>query len=244
LTDTTGSLDGCVIAFDLDGTLVDTAADLVGTLNTILQGQGHSEVPLQEARSMIGRGAMALLERGFAAAGVPLREDERQPLFDRFIEIYRGRIAEESRPFAGVVEALDELAGAGATLAVCTNKRTSLSVALLEALGLAGRFAVIMGPDTAGVAKPDPGHLIATVGAAGGRMQRALMVGDSQTDYGAARAAGVPIVLVSFGYTEIPVEDLGGDALIDSFAELPAVARRLLAPRLAAVSPALPGMDA
>src|SRR5262249_28066243 len=153
-------------------------------------------------------------------------------------------LSRESRLFPGVAEALDHLEAAGATLVVCTNKRTKLSVALLEALGLADRFAAIVGPDKAGVAKPDPGHLIAAVAAAGGRMQMTLMVGDSETDYAAARAAGAPIVLVSFGYSEIPVRDLAGDALIDHFADLPAAAHRLLGARRDAISPLLPGTDA
>jgi phosphoglycolate phosphatase len=234
-------LSGLVIAFDLDGTLVDTAPDLVGVLNAILGEHGHPPLPLATARPMIGRGALALLERGFAAAGAPLHPQTAQPLFDRFIDLYAARIADESRPFPGVAEALDALAGAGATLAVCTNKRTWLSQALLAALGLAGRFAAVMGPDTAGAAKPDPRHLIAAVAAAGGRIEGSVMVGDSKADLDAARAAGVPMVAVSFGYTEIPAAELGADALIDHFAELPAAVRRLLASRAEAISPILPG---
>jgi len=231
-------LSGCVIAFDLDGTLVDTAPDLVGALNAVLAERGRPALPLAVARPMIGHGAMALLERGLAAAGGPA---ERGPaLFDRFIEIYAGRIAEESRPFPGVAEALDELADAGARLVVCTNKRTGFSKALLEALDLAGRFAAVMGPDAAGAMKPDPRHLIAALEAAGGRTAAALMVGDSKTDLDAARAAGVPMAAVSFGYTEIPAAELGADALIHRFADLPAAASRLLAGRAEAISPILP----
>jgi phosphoglycolate phosphatase len=237
-------LAGAVIAFDLDGTLIDTAPDLVGTLNVLLAEERLPTLNLAEVRIMIGRGAMAMLERGFAAAGETLTPERRPILFERFIDLYTARIADESRPFPGLIEALDDLAAAGATLAVCTNKRTSLSVALLDALGLSARFAAIVGPDAAPAAKPDARHLLAAIEAAGGRADHALMIGDSQTDFDAARNAGVPVALVTFGYTEVPVADLGADALIDHFSELPGVACRLLAATPHAMSAIPPGKDA
>jgi len=221
-------LDGAVIAFDLDGTLVDTAPDLVGTLNAILVGEGLPALSIEEARPFIGHGARSLIQRGFEAAGQVLHPARLQLLFDRFIPHYRGRIADESRPFPGCAAALDALIADGATLCVCTNKYTDLSVALLEALGLAPRFAAILGPDTAGAAKPDPRHLQAAVDAAGGTMARTILVGDSGTDAGAARAAGAGLILVSFGYTDIPAGDLSPDELIHSFDDLPAACLRLL----------------
>jgi phosphoglycolate phosphatase len=139
-----------------------------------------------------------------------------------------------------VVEVLDGFADAGATLVVCTNKRTDLSLALLDALDLTRRFVTVVGPDKAGAAKPDPHHLRFAIQAAGGSPDRALMIGDSSSDVGAAKAAGVPVVAVSFGYSDVPPAELGADALIDSFAELPLVARRLLAGRQAAIRPVLP----
>ena len=223
------SLAGSTIAFDLDGTLVDTAPDLVGALNSLLHEQGLPPLPLRLARVMVGRGALALIEQGFSAAGAPLDPAKTPQLFDRFIVLYLDRIADESRPFEGVEAALDALANAGAVLAVCTNKRTDLSLTLLDTLGLTQRFAVVMGADKVPAAKPDPRHLTATIEAAGGRLDSALMVGDSATDIGAARAAGVTSIVVSFGYTEIPAADLGADHLIDRFGELPPLAARLLA---------------
>jgi phosphoglycolate phosphatase len=227
-----GSLAGATIAFDLDGTLVDTAPDLVGALNALLGESSLPALPLARARIMVGRGARALIEQGFAAAGAPLKAEQTPPVVERFIELYRGRISLESRPFEGVEAALDVLAGAGAALCVCTNKRTDLSIGLLDALGLTRLFSAVIGADLAPASKPDPRHLITAVEAAGGRIERAILVGDSASDVGAARAAGAPSVVVAFGYTEIAPKDLGGDHLIGRFAELPPLAQRLLAARV------------
>jgi len=221
-------LAGVTIVFDLDGTLIDTAPDLVGVLNGLLAEEGVAPLALAQARPMIGRGARALIAHGFAAAGAELVEDDMPALFDRFIAAYRARIADESLPFAGAVAALDLLRNAGAVLAVCTNKPTDLSVALLAALGVADRFAAIVGPDAAQAAKPDPRHILAAIDRAGGARGRAVMVGDSDSDAKAARAAGIPLILVSFGYTETPARDLAPDILIDHFDDLPAACARLL----------------
>jgi phosphoglycolate phosphatase len=225
------SLAGATIAFDLDGTLVDTAPDLVGALNSVLAERGLSTLPVARARLMVGRGARALVEQGFAAVGAPLGEAETHGAVDRFIAVYFDRIADESLPFGGVEAALDILADAGALLSICTNKRTDLSVALLDALGLTARFASVVGGDLPPAPKPDGRHLLMAVEAAGGVIGRAIMVGDSISDVGAARAAGAPCVVVPFGYTEIAPKDLGADYLIERFDELPALALRLLGPR-------------
>jgi phosphoglycolate phosphatase len=222
------ALAGAVIAFDLDGTLVDTAPDLVGTLNVILAEEALGPLAMEHARNLIGHGARRLLERGFQAAGVPLAVERMDGLFDRFIAHYRAHIADESRPFPGCVSALEWLRGAGARLAVCTNKPTGLSNALLQALDMARLFDAVVGPEAAPAAKPDPRHLEAAIARAGGQPRRALMVGDAATDAGAARALGVPLILVSFGYTETPAAELEPDILIDHFDQLPAAARRLL----------------
>lgn len=223
-------LQGATIAFDLDGTLVDTAPDLVGTLNVLLDQEGLPPLPLSEARPFIGRGAKWLLERGFQAAGATLEEARAPELFDRFIAHYLGHIADESRPFPGVEAALDAMKAQGALLAVCTNKRTDLSLALLDALDLTRRFDAVIGADATPACKPDPRHLTTAVAAAGGSMDRAILVGDAGTDAGAARAAGAPLILVSFGYTEIPARDLQPDLLIDHFDQLANGCARLLDP--------------
>ncbi len=233
-------LRGAVIAFDLDGTLVETAPDLIGALNIVLGEQGLAHVPLASARNLVGRGARKLIERGFAEAGRPLDEAQIGGLVARFIEAYATRIASESRPFPGLIDALDELLAAGAVLCVCTNKRTDLSVALLDALHLTPRFVAVIGADRAPKAKPDPSHVLAAIAAAGGDPAFALMVGDSANDVDAAKAANVPVVAVTFGYTDTPAAELGADAVIDRFDELPATARRLLSASRTRLQPTAP----
>jgi phosphoglycolate phosphatase len=225
---TASALAGATLVFDLDGTLVETAPDLVGTLNVLLAREGIAPVALDQARNLIGQGARALIARGFAASGPPLATARLDSLFDDFIDHYLAHIADESRAFPGLLEALDEVESEGARLAVCTNKRTDLSLALLDALALTPRFAAVVGADAVSAPKPDARHLLQTIEKAGGERGRAVMIGDSASDAGAARAAGVPLVLVSFGYTETPAAQLGADALIDHFAELPGACRRLL----------------
>lgn len=222
------ALAGATLAFDLDGTLVDTAPDLIGTLNVILQEEGHGALPLAEARPFIGRGARWLLQRGFTQAGHPITEAAMGRLFDRFIAHYSAHIADASTPFPGMVEALETLRGAGARLVVCTNKPTDLSTSLLEALDLASLFEAIVGADAAPAQKPDRRHLETAIARAGGRPDRALMVGDAAPDAGAARAAGIPLILVSFGYTEVPAAELGADILIDHYDHLPGACLQLL----------------
>ena len=222
------ALAGAVVAFDLDGTLVDTARDLIGALNWLLAQEGLAPLPLAEARPFIGRGARWMLERGFQAAGAPLPAERVQPLFDRFLVRYQAHIADESLPFPGCVAALEALKGRGAKLCVCTNKLTGLSTCLLDALDLSWLFDAVVGADSTPAVKPDPRHIEAAVAACGGALARTLMVGDAATDAGAARAAGVPLILVSFGYSEIAAADLAPDVLIDHFDALPDAAQRLL----------------
>ncbi|MEZ0212796.1 MAG: HAD-IA family hydrolase, partial [Xanthobacteraceae bacterium] len=178
---------------------------------------------------MIGAGARALVERGIAAAGLTIDPPGVDQMFERFLEHYAAHIADASRPFPGLVAALDALEARGHVLAVCTNKLEFLSILLLDRLGLSDRFKVIAGSDTFAVKKPDAGHLIGTIERAGGTVARAVMVGDSSTDVSAARNAGVPVIVVPFGYTEIPPHELGGDLLVEHFDLLPEAVERLLA---------------
>ena len=221
-------LAGATVAFDLDGTLVDSAPDLVKALNQVLGEQGLTPLPYETARSMVGRGAKWLIEQGYAATGLPLSPDNSPALVERFIAVYRARIADESRAFPGVPEALEALAHAGSELVVCTNKRTDMAIALLDALDLSRHFTAIVGADAAPAAKPDARHLLYAIDQVGGDAAHALMVGDSITDVSAAKNAGVPVVVTSFGYTDIPPADLGADGMIDHYDQLPPLCLSLL----------------
>jgi phosphoglycolate phosphatase len=210
------------IVFDLDGTLIDTAPDLIDTLNFTLAEHGLPTVPYAEARPLIGGGARGMIERALILEGRSAAAADVDALYGPFVAHYSEHIADRSRPFPEVVPVLDRLARAGLRLAVCTNKLEWLSKRLLEALRLSDRFAAICGQDTFGVQKPDPQIFRATVLQAGGEPRHAVMVGDSITDIRTARAANVPVVAVDFGYTDVPVATLGPDRVISSFGELPA----------------------
>ncbi len=209
-----------LLVFDLDGTLVDTADDLIATLNVILVDEGIRAMTRAEAGSLLGAGVRAMIARGFALAERSIAEDRLDRLFDRFIPLYSKSIAVHSRPFPGVTAALDRFETAGWRFAVCTNKLERLSRLLLGELGLESRFAAICGGDTFAVKKPDAGHLLGTITRAGGSPARAVMVGDSGTDVKAAKNAEVPVVAVTFGYTDAPVETYGPDVVIDRFDQL------------------------
>jgi phosphoglycolate phosphatase len=184
-------------------------------------------VPLQSARNMIGAGAKKLLERGLELDGRTFGLAELSRLTDDFIAYYADHIADRSRPFDGLEAALDDLAGRGYRLAVCTNKLEWLSKRLLDRLDLSARFAAICGADTFGVAKPDPAIFRQTVARAGGDVSSAIMIGDAGPDVGVARRAGVPVIGVSFGYTEVPIIDLKPDRVIDHMSELRAAIEAL-----------------
>lgn len=216
------------IIFDLDGTLIDTAPDLVATLNFIFGREGLPPVPYDTARNMVGRGARGMIERGLAEDGRVLAAGELDRLVEDFVSHYAEHIADRSRPFPGLEATLDELAAGGYRFAVCTNKREGLSRQLLDALGLSGRFVAICGADTFGIQKPDPELLRRTIARAAGDTGRAVMVGDSDIDIATARAAGVPVVGVDYGYTETPVAELAPDRVISALSELPQAVFALL----------------
>jgi phosphoglycolate phosphatase len=210
-------LDGATVIFDLDGTLVESAPDLIGAVNAILIEEGAKPLAYDEGRGFISRGARWLLQRGLEISGEQDPVARAAVVFDRFVSYYGDHIADKSAPFPGVVNALESLKTAGARLAVCTNKPTGLSRSLLSKLGMAGLFDDVVGIDAVAAAKPNPAHLINAVEAVGGDLARTIMVGDAETDAGAARAAGVPLILVDFGYTEIPAAELAPDILLHHF---------------------------
>lgn len=209
-----------IAVFDLDGTLADTAPDLIATLNVILDGEGVPRLEVAQAREMIGAGGRALIERALAEARRDVNPARLEALYRKFLLHYGENLCVESVLFPGVERALGDLELAGFRLAVCTNKIEAHSVRLLEALGVADRFAAICGRDTFPFCKPDPRHLALTIDKAGGDPARAVMIGDSRTDVATAKAAGIPVVAVRFGYTEFPVDELGADRVVDHFDEI------------------------
>jgi phosphoglycolate phosphatase len=215
------------IVFDLDGTLIDTAPDLIDTLNLILSREGLPQMPYEAARQLIGGGARGMIERALVAEGRASSKANLERMFKAFIEHYAAHIADRSRPFPELETTLDRLVGEGRRLAVCTNKLEWLSVRLLDTLQLTRHFAAICGQDTFGVQKPDPEVFRQTVLRAGGMPDNAVMVGDSGTDIRTARAAAVPVIAVDFGYTEVPIATLQPDRIIGSFADLPAAIREI-----------------
>jgi len=210
-----------LIIFDLDGTLVDTAPDLVSALNFVLQREGLPLVPMASARNMIGAGARRLIERGLELDDRTMSVRDIDRLTADFIAYYKAHIADASHPFDGLFAALDDLEDRGFRFAVCTNKLEGLSKLLLDRLDMTKRFAAICGADTFGVSKPDPAILRQTIAQAGGEMSAAIMVGDAGPDVGVARRAGIPVIGVEFGYTEIPIADLNPDIVIGHMRELP-----------------------
>lgn len=209
------------IVFDLDGTLVDTAPDLIDTLNVVFAREGLPPVPYETGRNLIGGGVKGLIVRGLKAEKRAVSPAEIERMLADFIVRYSDHIADRSLPFEGLAPALDLLEKRKFQFAVCTNKLEKLSLKLLGALNLTERFVAICGQDTFGVQKPDPAILLRTIAAAGGDPERCVMVGDSLTDIRTARAAKIPIVAVDFGYSERPIAEHEPDRLISAYAQLP-----------------------
>jgi len=210
-------LGGWTVAFDLDGTLVDTAPDLIAALNVVLVEQGMAPASIASVRLLVGHGIRGMLQRAYDLAGVAITPAEIEALMPRLLAIYTDRIALESRPFPGCLDALAALRSRGAKLAVCTNKAIALTRALLAELDLTDRFDALIGGDELPAKKPDPTMLLEVIRRAGGDPAKAVMVGDASPDVGAAKAAGVPCIVLTFGYNDAPAAELGGDLLIDSY---------------------------
>jgi phosphoglycolate phosphatase len=209
------------LLLDLDGTLVDSAPDLAGALNSLRAEHGLSALAIDEVKTMVGDGAAKLVERGLPAPG-EAAPGNRALLVRRFLEIYETRLTAETRPYPGVVETLEVLAAAGWRLGVCTNKPEGPSRRILSDLGLERFFATVGGGDSFAERKPAAGHVLATLALMDAVPESAVMVGDSPNDVLSARNAGLPVVVVGYGYSRIPPAELGADALIERFAELPA----------------------
>jgi phosphoglycolate phosphatase len=205
------------IIFDLDGTLVDTAPDLTAALNAVMRSEGRPEVPLDNVRHMVGRGARYLIERAMEGTGGPADDRSITNFVQHFIAHYETNIALASRPFERAEEVVRRLSERGHRLGICTNKPEGLTFKLMNELRLRDLFPAILGADSRPYRKPDPRHLLDVIAVLGGNPANAVLIGDSETDVKTARAANVPVVVVSFGYTETPARELGADAVIDHF---------------------------
>lgn len=223
------SLNPPLIIFDLDGTLVDTAVDIVDSLNFTIAKHQLAPVTYSDLHHIVGQGGRIAIRRAFALRNRPLPEDELEVLYDAFIKFYLEKIPGRSQPYPGVVDMLKALSASGFTLAVCTNKTEALARPLLERLGLTSFFSAITCADTFPWRKPDPRHITSTIDLAHGDIARSIMVGDSINDIAAAKSAGIASIGVPFGYTDVPMEQLEPTVLIQSFAELtPQLVRSML----------------
>ena len=210
------------VVFDLDGTLVDTAADLHLVLDEVLRPSGRRAPPLETVRGMIGDGARVLVERALLALGErePTAE-EVEALYDEFRRRYAAEPCRLSEPYPGAAEMLAELGARGYRLGLCTNKPQGATLGLLQALDLDRAFGSVIGGDVLPVRKPDPGHLGAVLAELGTTPETSVMVGDSRNDLASARGLGLRCLLMSFGYTLVPAAELGADGVLDRLADLP-----------------------
>ena len=219
----------CAAIFDLDGTLADTAPDLVYAANSLLEELGLPDLEFRETRNAAGMGGRALIRLGYFRGGrEPPLEGEMESLYARFLEVYDRSIDRSTHLFEGVRDTLDRMHADGWLLGVCTNKPVAPAVRLLDRLGIADHFGSILGGDSLEVRKPHPRHVLSTVEAIGGEPEHAVMVGDSAVDLAAARDAGLPCVLMRYGYSSDPVDSLGAEAVLDRFSELAQFLPRLL----------------
>ena len=219
------------LIFDLDGTLADTAPDLLGATNAVLAARGRPRLDLDHLRHMVGFGAVALITQAMEASGAPVAQEELPALIEIFLAHYRSHIADGTRLFPQVTETLTALSSQGARLGVLTNKPQELTDLLLPRLNLDGLFTTVYGAGRKPYTKPDPrifhdvvADIAKTHGDAG---STAVMIGDSITDLNTARAAGAPCILMSYGFTPVPAKDLGADIVLDEFAQLPQALRDL-----------------
>lgn len=215
------------LLFDLDGTLADTNPDLHATMNVILERYGYDPVPMDRVRHMIGGGARKILERGLAENGASLPPDMLDQATEEFVLHYDQNIDRHTQIFDGVRSILDRAHAHGIGLAVVTNKRESLAAKLLFRLNLHHYFSVLVGGDTLEQRKPDAAPIVHALNAMGTPLNAAVMLGDSEADTGSARAAGIACICVSFGYRRVQLNELGADAIIDHFDQLPNALRTL-----------------
>lgn len=215
------------IIFDLDGTLADTAPDLIATLNHVIVPKGLKPAAIEMVGKVVGHGAKSMIALAYQLNGVALDDAMHDELFDQFLDHYKDNMANETRLFEHLTEAMDTLEKDGFDFSICTNKRIEMAIPLLDQLGVGNRFKAVTGGNSFAFKKPDGRHLQETVRQAGKALRDAIMIGDSSADINAAKDAGIPSVAVTFGYSDKPVSELGANEIIDSFEMLPAAIRAL-----------------
>ncbi|MBI4725048.1 MAG: HAD-IA family hydrolase [Rhodomicrobium sp.] len=216
------------VIFDLDGTVADTAGDLIEAANAALIAEGFAPAPAEAIKKGVGYGAKAMLQSALTALGQDAGAEQMQRLTSRLVAHYEENIAVKTRLFPGFEDAAHRLRLSGAKLALCTNKREQLTLKVLSALGIGALFDAVAGGDTFPFHKPDPRHITELVRLAGGELPASIMAGDSEADIAAARAAGIPVIAAAFGYASLPAEELGADAVMSRFEELPSLVSALL----------------
>ncbi|MBR1776967.1 MAG: phosphoglycolate phosphatase [Alphaproteobacteria bacterium] len=211
------------IIFDLDGTLINSIPDMCREISVFLNAHGRRGLTEAETVSVIGNGAPVLLKGAFALTGDPIKDDEMPALLAAWLDQYGKAEMAQTCPYPDVVETLKKLKKSGCYLAICTNKPHAPTEAILTKLDLKKHFDVILDADALPERKPRPEPLWEAVRRMGGTNDQAVMIGDSETDAQTARAAGIPVILLSYGYTHIPYEKIKPDALTDHFADLPEI---------------------
>lgn len=218
-----------LIVFDLDGTLIDTAPDLLESLNHVIINDGLPPVDQQKLRKFVGFGGRVMIQNAYDDAAKHLEEQKLDQLLMDFVDHYAANMPGSSQPYPGLLASLDNLSDAGCDFAICTNKTEMLSKQLMDTLNLAHRFKANCGQDTFPVRKPHPDHLLKTIEMAGGDRQNAIMIGDTPTDFSTAKAAMIPLVAVDFGYCDEPVANYEPDKVISHYDELsPTLIKSLL----------------
>ena len=218
------------ILFDLDGTLIDSAADIHAAVNELLSVNGYAPLPFDRVKAMIGHGTRKLVERAFLAVGVPLDEPALDAKYDQMMPIYNRHIIDLTRPLPGVAETIPALFERGVKMGVVTNKPQGPTDTVLSHFGLARYFGAVLGGDYGLPRKPAPDMLLAALKLLGADIAEAVMVGDSEADIQSGRAAGVKTVALAGGYTNVPLDQLGADATIPTFGDLPAALETLRPP--------------
>ena len=213
-------MSASLVVFDLDGTLIDTAHDLVASLNHTIGLEGLEPITYDDLTYLVGHGGTVMIQRAFSLRGREISDDDLQRMLGIFVDHYADAMPGVSVPYPGLIEAMDRLAAAGYRLAVCTNKMEGLARRLVDGLGLTARFAAITGGDTFAVRKPDAEHLLGTIRLADADPLRTVMIGDSLNDILVARNAGIPSIGVPFGYSDVPIESLTPTTIIAHFDDL------------------------